>query len=90
LIEHYKDGNNPSRGLNKLFFRQKGPYKVITHDIDIIKVQNLIDDKFEYFHINLVSPYRFDSNRILPADVYVLNTKDNIQDSVVYCYMECS
>jgi hypothetical protein len=69
LVEYHKDGNNPGRGVNKLSFREKGPYKVISHDIDIIKVQNLIDDKFEYFHISLVSPYRFDSNGILPADV---------------------
>ena len=70
LVQHYKDGQNPGRGEDKLSFKHKGPFMVINHrDDDIIEVLNLIDNKLESFHASLISPYRFDSNRILPLDV---------------------
>ena len=61
--------NHETGRPSKLSFINKGPFQVISHVDDKVTVQNLISLKREIFHVNQVTPYLYDSNRVTPSDV---------------------
>jgi hypothetical protein len=48
----YEEGRPP----NKLCFRHKGPFRVINRIGDNLQLQDLIDEKIQYHHINYARP----------------------------------
>ena len=61
----YETGKAP----NKLLFKNSGPYRVIRRIGDNLEVQNLIDEKITFHHVNLTKPFVYDPNRVDPIEI---------------------
>ena len=61
----YETGKAP----NKLLFSNSGPLRVLGRIGDNLELQNLIDDKITYHHVNLVKPFIYDPDRVNPTEI---------------------
>ena len=61
----YETGKAP----NKLLFKNSGPYRVIRRIGDNLELQNLIDEKITFHHVNLTKPFVYDPNRVDPIEI---------------------